>query len=484
MTPLRILVAPSGYKECLHAAEVAEAIAAGLRRACPEARIVLRPVVDGGEGFASTITRAGGGHVEAVTVTGPIGLPVASHIGWMRGAGGHTAVIEMAAAAGLRLVPPDARDPLHTSTAGVGELIRAALDDGARRILIGCGDSGTNDAGMGMAQALGFRFLDADGRALPAGGGALARLAHIDASGRDARLASVPIDVACNTRVLLTGPSGVARRFGPQKGATEAMVRVLEQGLATFAEVAARDLGAAGLAALPGGGASGGLGAGLHAMLGARLRPWQEVALAGLGLDREIALADLVVTAEGGMDWQTPHGKVPAVVAERAHARGVPVIALAGGVGPGLEAVHAIGIDAVFSSLAGAMPLADALRRAPEDIARAAEQALRGVMVGLALGLRRAGMAAAQPASAPDGHAPDHEAEGEGAEQDRPDIPDQRMRERQADQQRDGEASDEDPAPGGRAGHGPSARRLLRARAGGRAGLRAAAHGAAGPAPS
>lgn len=385
MTPLRILVAPSGYKECLHAAEVAEAIATGLRRACPEARLVCRPAVDGGEGFARAIALGSGGHVEPVTVPGPVGTPVAAHIGWLGGTAPRTAVIEMAAAAGLRLVPPGARDPLRTTPRGVGTLLRIALDRGAERVLIGCGDSGTNDAGAGMAQALGFRLLDAAGEELPPGGGALVRLARIDASARDPRLAALAVEAACNTRVLLTGPSGVARRFGPQKGAGPAEVELLERGLATFAAVAARDLGAGGLATMPGGGASGGLGAGLHALLGARLRPWQEVALAACGLERDIAAADLVVTAEGAVDMHTPDGKVPGAVAAKARAQGVPVIALAGAIGPELEAVHAAGISAVFGTLGRAVPLPEAIGRAREDIVRGAEQALRGVMVGLAL---------------------------------------------------------------------------------------------------
>lgn len=389
MQPLRILVAPSGYKECLYAAEVAAAIAAGLRRASPAARIVTRPVVDGGEGFARTLSLASGGHVERLTVTGPLGTSVESHIGWLGRAPVPTAVIEMAAAAGLRLVPRDRRDPLVTTTQGVGELIRAALDRGARRLLIGCGDSGTNDAGAGMAAALGFRFLDAEGAALPPGGGALARLARIDAAGRDPRLAGVAIEVACNTRVLLTGPSGVARGFAPQKGATPNQVALLEAGLRRFAAVAARDLGAAGLEALPGGGASGGLGAGLQALLGARLLPWQAVTAEALGLEREIAAADLVITAEGGIDGQTPRGKIPAEIARRAAQRGIPVIALAGTVGEGAEAVHEAGIDAVYSTLGAAVPLPEAIRRAPQDIARAAEQALRGVLMGMRMSHRR-----------------------------------------------------------------------------------------------
>jgi glycerate kinase len=389
MHPLRILVAPSGFKECLYAADVAEAIASGLRRASPAARIVTCPVVDGGEGFARTLALRSGGMVEPVAVSGPLGGAVEAHLGWLGGAPVRTAVIEMASAAGLRLVPRDRRNPLRTTTRGVGELIRAALDRGAGRILLGCGDSGTSDAGAGMAAALGIRFLDAAGADLPPGGGALADLASIDRGGLDPRLAAVPIEVACNTRIGLTGPRGVARGFAPQKGATPGEVRRLELGLERFAAVAARDCGTPGLEDLPGGGASGGLGAGLHALLGARLRPWQEIVLAGIELDREVAAADLVVTAEGGIDAQTPHGKIPAVIARCAQAHGVPVLALAGCIGEGAGVVHDAGIGAVFSTLGAAVPLAEAIRRAPADIARAAEQALRGVLLGATLSARR-----------------------------------------------------------------------------------------------
>ncbi|MGK7871130.1 glycerate kinase family protein [Falsiroseomonas sp. E2-1-a20] len=368
---------------------MAEAIAAGLLRASPGAQIVRCPVVDGGEGFACTLALRSGGTVEQVTVSGPLGREVEAHLGWFGTAPARTAVIEMASAAGLRLVPPNGRDPLRTTTRGVGELIRRALDRGAKRILLGCGDSGTSDAGAGMAAALGIRFLDASGSELPEGGGALADLARIDASGLDPRLAAVPIEVACNTRILLTGSAGVARGFAPQKGATSEGVRRLERGLERFAAIAARDCGALGLDALPGGGASGGLGAGLHALLGARLRSWQEVVLPGIGLEREIAIADLVVTAEGGIDAQTPHGKIPAVIARRAQAHGVPVLALAGCIGEGAGAVHGAGIGAVFSTLGAAVPLAEAIRRAPADIAWTAEQALRGVLLGAGISALR-----------------------------------------------------------------------------------------------
>lgn len=258
---MNILIAPSGFKESLSADEAAACIERGVRRVWPDAQVVTAPMADGGEGFAKALAAATGGTLHDAEVTGPTGARVAAHYGLLGGDETKTAVLEMAAAAGLSLVPDDARDPLQTTTYGVGELIRAALDGGAERILVGCGDSGTNDGGFGMAQALGVRFLGDDGRELGRGGGELARLATIDLRGRDPRLAGVEIDVACNWHNVLCGEGGVARVFGPQKGASPATVAALEQALERYAEVIGRDLGVD-VRTMPGGGASGGSGRG------------------------------------------------------------------------------------------------------------------------------------------------------------------------------------------------------------------------------
>ncbi|WP_197985137.1 glycerate kinase [Leptolyngbya sp. Cla-17] len=263
---LRILIAPSGFKESLEADEVADCIATGILRVMPDANIQKAPLVDGGEGFTKALVKATDGTLYAQTVLGPVGQPVESHFGLLGGAPVKTAVLEMAAAAGLRLVPRDARNPLTTTTYGVGELIKAALDKGAERILIGCGDSGTNDGGAGMAQALGVRFLDAAGCELGLGGDQLIRLHAIDVSDRDSRLDQVQIDVACNWHNVLCGPKGVARVFGPQKGASPETVEQLAAALDHYAAVIKRDLGLD-VKEMPGSGASGGLGTGLHALL-------------------------------------------------------------------------------------------------------------------------------------------------------------------------------------------------------------------------
>ncbi|MFF7494372.1 glycerate kinase family protein [Streptomyces rubiginosohelvolus] len=391
--PHRIAIAPSGFKESLSAARVAEAIATGVRRVIPDADLDLIPLVDGGEGTAEALALAGGGRLVPVTATGPVGDPVASHFALLGGGttpGPLTAVVEMAAVAGLALVPPDRRHPGATTTYGVGELIRAALDAGARRILVGCGDSGTSDGGAGALQALGARLTDRHGRELRPGGGSLHELEHIDPSGLDPRLADTELLVACNPYNVLCGKRGVARVFGPQKGATPAEVELLSAGLERLAAVLTRDLlPAFGATALdlrtaPGMGASGGLGAGL-ASVGARLLPRYDVLLDGLDLDARLARADFVITAEGALDHQTVRGKIPAEVARRAQAAGVPVLVLAGTIGPGAQDVRAVGVDAYSAILPAPMTLVEAIGRSGEFLADASERAMRIMALGTRL---------------------------------------------------------------------------------------------------
>ncbi|SCK06707.1 glycerate kinase [Streptomyces sp. ScaeMP-e48] len=429
----RIAIAPSGFKESLSAARVAEAIAVGVRRVIPDADLDLIPLVDGGEGTAEALALAGGGRLVPCTATGPVGDPVPSHFALLGGGGGTTpgpltAVVEMAAVAGLALVPPGLRHPGATTTYGVGELIRAALDAGARRILIGCGDSGTSDGGAGALQALGARLTDRHGRELRRGSGALHELEHIDPSGLDRRLAGAELLVACNPYNVLCGKRGVARVFGPQKGATPAEVELLSAGLERWAAVLTRDLLPAlnrdhapafapepepgpgpgpepgpepgpgpapalatgvplDLRTAPGTGASGGLGAGLAAV-GARLLPRYDVLLDGLDLDARLARADFVITAEGALDHQTVRGKIPAEVARRAQASGVPVLVLAGTIGPGAQDVRAVGVDAYSAILPAPMTLVEAIGRSGEFLADATERALRIMALGSRLGER------------------------------------------------------------------------------------------------
>lgn len=378
---LRVLIAPSGFKESLGADEVADCIASGVRRAVPDAYVRRAPLADGGEGFAKALVSAAGGTLHPVEVTGPVGEPVTAVFGLLDGEDQPTAVLEMSAAAGLRHVPPGLRDPLSTTTYGVGELISAALDAGATRILVGCGDSGTNDGGAGMAQALGVALTDSEGNPIGSGGGALADLAAIDPSGLDRRVRLAQIDVACNWTNVLTGPNGVARVYGPQKGASSETVDRLERGLQNYAAVIARDVGVD-IATAPGSGASGGLGAGLSALLGARLHSRFDIITRYLAFDHLLADADLVITAEGAIDRQTSRGKVPAEVARLAGARDVPVIALTGIVGEGVQAALDAGLDAYSSIITRPLPLSDALAEARELLVSSAEQTLRMLLVG------------------------------------------------------------------------------------------------------
>jgi glycerate 2-kinase len=345
----------------------------------------LVPLVDGGEGSAKALAAATGGELVPVVVRGPLGDPVPAHFALLGGPGPRTALVEMAAAAGLKLVPRDARDPGATTTYGVGELIRAALDAGCERIIVGCGDSGTSDGGAGALRALGVRLLDGQGREVMGGGGsALLRVHAVDATGLDPRFDKVEVVVAGNQHNLLCGDQGVARVFGPQKGASPEQVELLATAMDRWAAVldATFDVD---VRHLPGGGASGGLGAGLAAALGATLLPRFEVLLDHVDLDARLATADLVITAEGAIDFQTPRGKVPAEVARRAKRYGKPVIALAGTIGKGARHSHDAGIDAYAGILAAPVPLTEAISNAAALLTDATERALRLILVGAAL---------------------------------------------------------------------------------------------------
>lgn len=379
-----ILVAPSGFKESMGAREVADHIATGVRRAISNVEIIKAPLVDGGEGFTEALVDATGGTIHPVEVTGPVGKPVNSFFGILGGSGPRTAVIEMAAAAGLSLVPRDQRDPTKTTSYGVGELIANALDFGVERILLGCGDSGINDGGAGMAQALGVRLLDVCGRSVGHGGAELERIRDIDLSGRDPRLSHVRIDAAVNWHNILLGKRGVARIFGPQKGATPEQVEDLEAALENYAHHILLhtdiDIGRS-----PGSGASGGLGAGLASLLGGKLHPRYDIVMQYLELDRLIARADLVITAEGCLDGQTPFGKIPNEVARRAKKHALPVIALAGSIGKGVTANFEHGIDAFSSILKQPCTLEHAIATSDKLLVHAAEDSMRMIQVGMAL---------------------------------------------------------------------------------------------------
>lgn len=317
---MKILVAPDKFKESLTAHAAAQAIAAGVHRVRPDAQIDLCPVADGGEGTVDALVHATGGTLRQTRVTGPLGEAVEATWGML--GDGHTAVIEMAQAAGLALVPPTLRNPMHTTTRGVGELILAAVDSGATKIILGIGGSATTDGGAGMAEALGYRFV---GASSPMTGGQMSRIGHVDASGRDARLTGVSIVAACDVTNPLTGPDGAAAVYGPQKGATPGQVKALEAGLAHLAlllpSVDAQS---------PGMGAAGGLGFGLVAFAGAKLERGLDLVLDAVHFDERVRDAKLVITGEGRLDGQSLSGKVCLGIAGAAGKYGVPTMALVG----------------------------------------------------------------------------------------------------------------------------------------------------------
>lgn len=384
---MKIVIAPDSYKESLSALEVATQIELGFRQVFPQAEYVKLPMADGGEGTVQAMVEATQGRLVQVQVSGPLGQPVTGFYG-LTGDGltgdGRTAVIEMAAASGLALVPPALRNPEITTSYGMGELIAAALDAGARQLILGLGGSATNDGGAGMLQALGVRLLDAAGNDLAGGGAALAQLARIDASGLDARLRECRIDVACDVDNPLTGARGASAIFGPQKGATPAMVERLDAALAHYAAIISRDLGVA-VDAVPGAGAAGGMGAAMLAFLRGQLRPGCEIIAQALGLDAAVQDADLVITGEGRIDQQTIFGKTPFGVATVAKRHGKPVIGIAGSLGQNAELVHAHGIDATFSVLSRICTLPEALAEAEHNVRSTARNIAAVLAMGMAI---------------------------------------------------------------------------------------------------
>lgn len=378
---MKIVIAPDSFKESLSSLQVAGAIERGLKRVFPRARCVIVPMADGGEGTVQALVAATGGRILRRKVTGPMGMPVQARFGLL--GDGETAVIEMAEASGLPLVPREARDPMLATTRGTGELLVAALKLGVKHIIIGIGGSATNDGGAGMAQALGARLLAADGQELDAhgSGGLLEQVARVDASALHPALKQTRITVACDVDNPLCGRQGASRVYGPQKGATPEMVRRLDANLRRWARVLARDLGQD-VAALPGAGAAGGLGAGLMAFTGAQLRSGVDIVVEAAGLARELEGAVLAVTGEGRVDSQTAFGKTPSGVAKLARRKRVPVVAIGGGLADDARGAFDHGIDALEAAVARDMDLPTAMKRAPELIENAAERVARLIKVG------------------------------------------------------------------------------------------------------
>ena len=388
---MKIVIAPDSYKESLSALEVATQIELGFKEVFPYAQYVKVPMADGGEGTVQAMIEATHGRRVEVEVTAPLGERIPSF--YALTGDGHTAMIEMAAASGLALVPADQRDPLITTSYGTGELIAAALDAGARHLIVGIGGSATNDGGAGMLQALGVKLLDVQGQPIGRGGAPLAQLARIDASGLDARLAACTIEVACDVDNPLTGERGASAIFGPQKGATPAMVQTLDANLQHFAQLIERDVGVE-VEHIAGAGAAGGMGAAMLAFLKGQLRPGCEIIAKAVGLEAAVQDADLVITGEGRIDQQTIFGKTPFGVATVARKHGKPVIGIAGSLGTNAHVVHDHGIDAIFSVLSRTCNIEDAMAEAAFNVRSAA----RNVAAMLAIGQRTPRDAPSNPA--------------------------------------------------------------------------------------
>lgn len=376
---MRVVIAPDSFKGSLSAWAAAAAIERGIKRAAPNCETVLLPLSDGGEGLVESLVEATNGTYHEFHIMGPLGEPVWAKLGVL--GDGETAVIEMAQASGLTLIPEEERNPLLTTTYGTGELIRLALDLGCRHLIIGLGGSATNDGGAGMAQALGVRLLDSAGDSLGLGGAELARLASIDVSELDPRLNNVKIQVACDVTNPLTGPQGASAVYGPQKGATPKMVEQLDQALANYAEVIRKDLGID-VEPVPGAGAAGGLGAGLLAFLRAELVSGIELVLNTVNFRAAVDTADLVFTGEGKLDAQSAYGKVPIGVARACKPMGIPVVVLAGSVELDTQPMYDDGITACFAVANGPMTLEESMDQAAKLLEFKAEQVMKVWLAG------------------------------------------------------------------------------------------------------
>ena len=371
---LVIVLAPDSFKESMTAKEVCEAMERGIRKANSQIRCIHVPMADGGEGTMQSLVDATGGRVYSKEVVGPLGNNVVAEYGIL--GNGEIGVIEMASASGIHLVDSEKRNPLITTTFGTGQLIKACLDKGVKKLLIGIGGSATNDGGAGFIQALGGRLLDENGDDLSYGGGALAKLHTIDLSNLDERLKYVSVEVACDVNNPLCGKEGASYVFGPQKGATREMIEILDQNLSHYAEVIKEQLGKD-VISKAGAGAAGGLGAGLMAFLDVKLKSGIEMVIEYANLEEKVRDADMVWTGEGSIDFQTQYGKTPLGVAMIAKKYNKTVIALAGRVGNDIDALYDKGIDAIFGIMRGVTSIEEALVKGPENVEKTSENIIR-----------------------------------------------------------------------------------------------------------
>lgn len=382
---MKFVIAPDSFKGCMTAKQACAAIRDGLLRVFPDAEYVMVPMADGGEGTVRSLVDATHGRICSAQVLDPLQRETFAEYGILGNANdsGLTAIIEMSAASGIQFVDEHTRNPLVATTYGTGQLMKHALDDGVRTIILGVGGSATNDGGAGMAEALGVRFLDGHGNPIPRGGGFLDRLATVDVSGLDPRIANTCILIASDVTNPLVGPTGASAVFGPQKGATPRMVAQLDSNLAHYATVIQTQLGIE-VAHAPGTGGAGGLGAGLLAFTQSTMRAGVEIVSSIVRLAELAEGADYCFTGEGGIDFQTKYGKTPMGVAKAVRERNsdIGVIAFAGNVGEGIDQLYDVGIDAVFGIVSGAMSLDKAIAAGPENLSRAAENVGRLIRIG------------------------------------------------------------------------------------------------------
>jgi glycerate 2-kinase len=371
---MKIVIAPDSFKGSVSATEAARAIESGIKRFLPDAETVLVPVADGGEGTMDSLVAATKGRIVEVMVTSPFGAPVEAAYGIL--GDGKTCVIEMASASGLCLVPKERLNPLTATTYGTGELINKALDDGCRNFILAIGGSATNDGGIGMLQALGMRLLAADGQPVGFGGQELANIVKIDDSAWDSRIEECTFLIASDVQNPLIGPNGASRVFGPQKGATPEMVSLLDNHMSKWADLV-EEKTTIRLHDLPGAGAAGGIGGAFQAFFPASMKRGIDIVIEYTGLSAALRGADVAITGEGQIDFQTASGKTPMGVAQEAQKNGVPTVVLAGSIGRGIDVLYQFGILSIHSIVNGPMSLQEAMERAPELLAQRAEQVMR-----------------------------------------------------------------------------------------------------------
>lgn len=371
---MKFVLAPDSFKESMTAKEVCLAMEKGIKKANDKITCIHVPMADGGEGTMQSLIDATNGKMYTLRVIGPLGDEVEAMYGIL--GDNETGILEMASASGIQLIPPKKRNPLKSTTYGTGQLIKTCLDHGIKRLLIGIGGSATNDGGVGAIQALGGKFLDKDGKELSFGGGELGKLHHIDLSNFDKRLENIAVEVACDVSNPLCGERGASNVFGPQKGATPEMIKILDANLAHYAHIVKKQFNKD-VINIPGAGAAGGLGAGLMAFLNGTLKKGIEMVIEYTGLEEKVKDCDMVWTGEGSIDFQTQYGKTPLGVALIAKKYNKPVIALAGRVGEDIEILYEKGIDSIFGIMKGVSSIDEALTQGKKNVENTSENIVR-----------------------------------------------------------------------------------------------------------